>query len=386
MTHKGFLAAFQVSMLFMKFCIDGTPAGFGSLLKMTICHVRGWHKYAIKKDGNLLPLLLQVTLASPTICNCRLFHIFGLSMLPSVVNKTAVTRALNIGKKTRCLNEVAKHRNQVCKTRHSEKLASFRLVQLAPRSFCHAVDGIWEQRRKFNFSRGELRKTSSRSAAPSALLVSLPKHLECSRQGGGDKQPLREDGKSKKVRLCHLSPNPPKTSPLWGVGHIIIQMAQNAKYLINLKNLSMMSITRCDKQWNPEIPHTVEWREATAPNEQDPRYKEDWSRAKYSRKITADFLWGKWPVEFTPDLPKKLPKSPRIHTLAYKVTSNLKKSRSLSSSFLLLLNFPIYMFLTARSPFRKKNNKYHRNPLNHRTPELEKGWIHRWPFVMVHTR
>ena len=33
MTHKGFLAAFQVSMLFMKFCIDGngTPQGFWQL-------------------------------------------------------------------------------------------------------------------------------------------------------------------------------------------------------------------------------------------------------------------------------------------------------------------------------------------------------------------
>ena len=39
MTHKGFLAAFQVSMLLMKFCIDGTPADFDSLVKMTICHV-----------------------------------------------------------------------------------------------------------------------------------------------------------------------------------------------------------------------------------------------------------------------------------------------------------------------------------------------------------
>ena len=28
MTHKGFLAAFQVSMSFMKFCIDGTLQGF----------------------------------------------------------------------------------------------------------------------------------------------------------------------------------------------------------------------------------------------------------------------------------------------------------------------------------------------------------------------
>ena len=51
-----------------------------------------------KKDGNLLPLLLQMTFESPTICNC-LFHIFGLSMLPNVVKETAVTIALNIGKK-----------------------------------------------------------------------------------------------------------------------------------------------------------------------------------------------------------------------------------------------------------------------------------------------
>ena len=46
---------------------------------------------------------------------------------------------------------------------------------------CHAVDGIWEQYSKSNFCRGELRKTSSRSAAPSAPLVSLLKHLECSK-------------------------------------------------------------------------------------------------------------------------------------------------------------------------------------------------------------
>ena len=89
----------------------------------------------------MLPLLLQVTFASPTICNC-LFHIFGLSMLSNAVKETAVTMALNIGKKTRRLNELAKHRNQVCKTRHSEKFASLKLVQLAPRSFCHAADGI----------------------------------------------------------------------------------------------------------------------------------------------------------------------------------------------------------------------------------------------------
>jgi len=58
------------------------------------CHRRStWssQKRTVRiKDGNLLPLLLQVTFASPTICNC-LFHIFGLSMLSNVVKETAVT-------------------------------------------------------------------------------------------------------------------------------------------------------------------------------------------------------------------------------------------------------------------------------------------------------
>ena len=85
-------------------------------------------------------------------------------------------------------NELAKHRNQVCKTRHSVKSASLKFVQLVPCSFCHAVDGIWEQSRKFNFSRGEFRKTSSKSAAPSAPLVSLSKHLEWSKGDCGDKR------------------------------------------------------------------------------------------------------------------------------------------------------------------------------------------------------
>ena len=129
----------------------------------------------------MLPLLLQVTFATPTICNC-LFHIFGLSMLPTEAKEIAVTMALNIRKKEKkkntASNELAKHRNQVCKTRHRKKFASLKLVQLAPRSFCHAVDGISAHHSKFNFSRGEFRKTSSRSAAPSAPLLSLLKHLE----------------------------------------------------------------------------------------------------------------------------------------------------------------------------------------------------------------
>ena len=105
-------------------------------------------------------------------------------MLPNVVKETAVTMTMaliNIWKNA-ASNALAKHRNQVCKTRHRSKFASLKLVQLAPRSFCHALDGIWEQPPKFIFSRGEFRKTSSRSAAPSATL-SLEKHLEYSKEG-----------------------------------------------------------------------------------------------------------------------------------------------------------------------------------------------------------
>ena len=167
--------------------------GFGSLLKMTICHVSGWHTFAILSGESIkgwqsVAAPLASDFACPTICNC-LFHIFGLSMLSNVVKETAVTMALDMGKKNTASHELAKHRNQICKTRHSEKFASLKLVQLAPRSFCHAVDGIREQPRKSNFSRGDLRKTSSRSAAPSAPLVKSPKHLECLKEDGGDIQP-----------------------------------------------------------------------------------------------------------------------------------------------------------------------------------------------------
>ena len=63
-------------------------------------------------------------------------------------------------------------------------------TQLLPRSGRNLRDND----RKFNFSTGELRKTSSRSAAPSAPLVPLQKHLEGSKEDCEDIQPLREDG------------------------------------------------------------------------------------------------------------------------------------------------------------------------------------------------
>ena len=104
--------------------------------------------------------------------------------------RNSCDNGLIIRKKTRRLmsNELAKHRNQVCNTRHEAKFASLKLVQLAPRSFCHAVDGISQHFQKSNFSRGEFRKTSSRSAAPSAPLVFLLKHLKCSKGDCGDQR------------------------------------------------------------------------------------------------------------------------------------------------------------------------------------------------------
>ena len=128
------------------------------------------------------------SVAAPLASNfCQSVHVqLSISHFwPFNVAKCCQTNCRDNGlyhsKKNTASNELARHRNQVCKTRHPMKFASLKLVQLAPRSFCHAVGGIFLQRSKFNFSRGELRKTSSRSAAPSAPLVSLSKHLECSK-------------------------------------------------------------------------------------------------------------------------------------------------------------------------------------------------------------
>ena len=167
-----------------------------------------------QKDGNLFSAPLASAFCKSDHLQLSISHFLAFQRCQMLSKKQPWQWPLTLEKKTQRLNELAKHRNQVCKTRHLSKFASLRLLQLAPRSFCHAADGIWEQWLKFNFSRGEFRKTSSRSAAPSAPL--LLKHLECSKGDCEDIQPLREHGISKKARLCHLSQNPPKTSPLWG--------------------------------------------------------------------------------------------------------------------------------------------------------------------------
>ena len=164
-------------MLFMKFCIDGTPGGFWQpteddnmpCQRMTqVCHLIGevYKRTAICCRSSC-KWLLQVRPFATVY-----FTFLAFQCCQMLSKKQPWQWPLTLEKNT-ASNELAKHRNQVCKTRHNEKSASLKLVQLAPRSFCHAVDGISEHHSKFNFSRGELRKTSSRSAAPSAPLVSL---------------------------------------------------------------------------------------------------------------------------------------------------------------------------------------------------------------------
>ena len=77
---------------------------------------------------------------------------------------------------------------------------------------------------------------------------------------------------------------------------------------------------------------------------------------------------------------KKMPKSSRMHTLTFKVASKLKKSLIIFI-FIPLSSKPSSLYV-SNSTFPSPQKKKQRIPLNHRTPELDKGWIHRWPFVL----
>ena len=82
-----------------------------------------------------------------------------------------------------------------------------------------------------------------------------------------------------------------------------------------------------------------------SPNEQDSRYNQDGFRAKYSRKITADFLWGKGQLSLHPICPEKDPQiSPdAVCTLLSAKLHQKKKLWWFSSSFLYLLHKNIYI-------------------------------------------
>ena len=223
MTHKRFLAGFQVSMLFLKFCIDGIPVGFWQPTeddnmrcpRMTqVCH-------RLQKDGNLLPLLLQVTFVSPTICNC-LFHIFGLSMLSNVVQETVVTMALNIRKK----NTASIRTGQTSQPSLQDE-APFEacFFQIGPTGTAQLLPRFGRNLRalgKVQLLQGRVPQDFQQVRGPigTGACVEAPGAIKKGTMG--IYQPPWEDGISKKLRLCHASPNPPKTSPLCGVGPIII--------------------------------------------------------------------------------------------------------------------------------------------------------------------
>ena len=111
---------------------------------MTTCHVTGRHRCAILSGESIKGRRSVVAPLASLFCisdhlQLSISHFWPCKML----SKTQPWQwPLALEKKTRHLNELAKHRNEVCKTRHSEKFASLKLVQLAPRSFCHAVDGM----------------------------------------------------------------------------------------------------------------------------------------------------------------------------------------------------------------------------------------------------
>ena len=80
------------------------------------------------------------------------------------------------------------------------------------------------------------------------------------------------------------------------------------------------------------------------PNEQDSRYNQYGFRAKYSRKITADFLWGKGQLSLHPTCPEKdaqISPDAVCTLLSAKLHQNWKKLRWFSSSFLYLLHIKI---------------------------------------------
>ena len=83
-----------------------------------------------------------------------------------------------------------------------------------------------------------------------------------------------------------------------------------------------------------------------SPNEQDSRYNQYGFRAKYSRKITADFLWGKGQLSLHPTFPEKdaqISPDAVCTLLSAKLHQNWNKLRWFSSSFLYLLHIKIYI-------------------------------------------
>ena len=189
MTHKGFLAAFQVSMLAAywrwQYAMWADDAGMPS------------YRGSLSKDCNLLPLLLQMTFESPTICNC-LFHIFGLSMLPNVVKETAVTIALNIRENT-ASQRTGQTSQPSLQNEARIKVCFFQIgpagaAQLLPRTGRNLIATT-----KVQLLQGRVAQDFQQVCGPIGTFGVFVKAPGVLKKGdGGDIQPLREDGILKK--------------------------------------------------------------------------------------------------------------------------------------------------------------------------------------------
>ena len=142
-------------------------------------------------------------------------------MFSNVIKETAVTMALNIREKNTTSIQTGQTSQRSLQNEALRKLCFFQIgpagtAQLLPRSGRNFRGTLKVQLlqgrvpQDFQQVRGPIGTFGVTVEAPGAL------------KRGGDIQAPWEDGISKKVRLCHASPNPPKTSPLCGVGPIII--------------------------------------------------------------------------------------------------------------------------------------------------------------------
>ena len=179
MTHKGFLPAFQVSMLLMNLCIDGTPGGFSQPTEddnmrcqrvTQVCHlIGGVYKRRAICCRSSCKCFFQVWPFATVY-----FTFLAFQCCQMLSKKQQWQWPLTFKKKT-ASQRTGQHRNQICKTRHARKFASLKLVQLAPRSFCHAVDGIRLHSWRFRDTRLQCFRCSRTSPAawPGSPLWSL---------------------------------------------------------------------------------------------------------------------------------------------------------------------------------------------------------------------
>ena len=140
-------------------------APFVSVSKHLQCFVR------IKKDVGKVPTPSIVHL-NPVSVNSDSYDNFTiLTMLLNSCNFQQ--RQINTRRKQ-------EHLQPFLSARHLQKFAFFKWSHLKLRTFCHAPAGIWEQPVKSNSSSCvDWFNAWSKSAAPSAPLASLLKHLQC---------------------------------------------------------------------------------------------------------------------------------------------------------------------------------------------------------------